>query len=680
MAVFSARAADIPVFTRLSAVQAAALAGFCVGLLILLGWQFDVGFLKSGLPGQRATQPLTAVCLCLSSLSLGLSSATSLLYRVTARASAALVMLFVLATLCQNALDTDWGLDRLLFTDAVVHEQTGPFLRPGRPAGASLVGFALLTLCLLLTEARTALATRLYVALATTGALFSATALLAYLFSLRSLYAMGLYAHVGLLTGLALGIQFVGALFRRSDLGWMRILTGDTVGGASARHLLGWSVALLVVLAGIVQLGSAHALYGAELEVTLVTLAGIGLLFAGVVTHAERVDLLEGERRSVARKLRSVEEELELAGRSKDAFVSVLAHELRNPLASLRNGVEIVRRTSPADGTRSHTAEMMSRQMNQLVRLVDDLLDISRIARGTLQLSRQRVLLSEVVECAVDSSREAIASKGHRLTVIPGDARVAVEGDFHRLAQVVGNVLANSARHTEPGGCISIEIAQEGSAAVIRVCDTGTGIPPEALEANFDTFSQLRADHAQSGGGLGVGLALVRSIVHLHGGAVAAHSTGAGAGSCFTIQLPAAAGAGLSEAPAGSVPASQPASLRILVADDNTDAAASLAMLLRLEGHEVQTAVDGVQAIELAERMRPDVIFLDVGMPRLGGIEAARRIRALPWGPTTRIVALTGWGQESDSKATLAGGVDLHLLKPVDPSELALILRSIGAG
>jgi len=423
-------------------------------------------------------------------------------------------------------------------------------------------------------------------------------------------------------------------------------------------------------------LGSAHSLYGAEIEVTLLTLAGIGLLFASVVTHAERVDLLEGERKSVTRKLRSVEEELEVAGRSKDAFVSVLAHELRNPLASLRNGIEIVRRTSPGEGTRSHTAEMMNRQMNQLVQLVDDLLDISRIARGTLQLSRERVLLSDVVECAVDSCREAIATNAHRLTVVPATARIAVEGDFHRLVQVVANVLANSARHTEPGGRISIEIALEGSAAVIRVSDTGSGVPLEALDANFETFSRLRADHAYSGGGLGVGLALVRSIVQLHGGAVAAHSTEGGAGSCFTIQLPATDES--AEMAAGAIPVNDSVSLRILVADDNTDAAASLAVLLKLEGHDVQTAVDGLQAVELAERMLPDVIFLDVGMPRLGGIEAARRIRSQPWGSRMRIVALTGWGQESDGQVTRAGGIDLHLLKPVDPRELASILHSVG--
>jgi signal transduction histidine kinase len=568
-----------------------------------------------------------------------------------------------------------------LFPDAVVHDQTGSFLRPGRPAGAALVALGLLTLCLFLTEAGATLTTRLYVALATIGALFSTTVVLAYLFSLRALYAMGLYAHVGLLTGLNLGVLFVGALLRRSDIGWMRILAGDTAGGSSARRLLAWSVALLVVLAGIVQLGSAHSLYGEDLEVALVTLVGIGLLFAGVVTHAERVDLLEHERRSVSRKLRTVEEELALLGRSKDAFVAVLAHELRNPLASLRNGIEIVRRTSPIDGTRSHIAEMMSRQMNQLVRLVDDLLDISRIARGTLQLSRERVLLSEVVERAVDSCRDAIATNGHLLTVMPGaapGARIAVDGDFHRLVQVVSNVLTNSARHTEPGGRISIEIAQEGSAAVIRICDTGIGIPPDALEANFETFAQLRAAHAHSGGGLGVGLALVRSIVNLHGGAVAAHTIGGGGGSCFTIQLPASATADVSaDATAGGAPSTDLASLRILVADDNTDAAASLAVLLRLEGHDVQTAVDGLQAVDLAERMRPDVVFLDVGMPRLGGIEAARRIRSQPWSSGTRIVALTGWGQESDSRVTQAGGIDLHLLKPVDPRELSLILRSV---
>lgn len=673
MAVYSARLAGASFDALEFPVRAAAGGAFVLSALVLLGWQFDLGLLKSVLPGQSATQPLTAVCLCLCAMALGFSGGSSPRSLVVARLCALLPLVVVLATVWQNALDTDWGLDRWLFPDAVVHEQTGQFLRPGRTAGAALLAIAMLAVCLLLAGSRTRLANRIYVGLATAGTVFCVAVLVAYAFSLKVLYAMGLYANVSLNSGIILGALFIGVLLRRSDLGWVRLLTSSAAGSESARRLLLWSIVLLFVLAAVVQICTANILYGEQIEATVVTFAALGLLLAGIVSHAERLNALDGARHTAATRLRLVEEELASNTRAKDAFLAVLAHELRNPLASLRNGIEIVRRRSGADRTLGQTAVSMARQMSQLVRLVDDLLDLSRIDQGTLELQRERVEVKDVIDRAVEACRDSLTAREHTLVVAPFDTSLAVHGDRHRLVQVIGSVLSNSAHYSEPGGRIAITVSSEGRQIIVAIADHGAGIPTEALDHAFDVFAELRAKRARTDGGLGVGLALVRTLVELHGGNVHVHNPGAGAGSSVVIQLPALDdNRKLRVSPA---PQSMQRRLRILVADDNTDAAGSLAILLRLEGHEVLTAVDGLQAIEHAQRFRPDVLFMDVGMPLLDGIEAARRIRAQDWGRRMHIVALTGWGLEGERARTAEAGMDGHLLKPADPRELAAILR-----
>ena len=675
MAVFSARIADALAVSSDLPIRAAAALAFSLALLVLVGWSLDIGLLKSGIPGQSATQPLAAVCFCSCALSLGLSLGSGRASRALLRLCAALPLLIVVVTLWQNALDTDWGLDRLLFSDAVEHEQTGQFLRPGRTAGATLLANAMLASCLLLTAERSRAANRLYVSLGTVGLLFSATVILAYAYSLKALYAMGLYAQVSINSAIILGILFTGVLLRRADLGWMRVLNSDTVGARSGRSLLLWCGSILIVLAAIVQLATANSAYGAQLEATIVTLAAMGLLFASVVAHVERLDAVDSERHGVATRLRHVEQELAHSSRTQDAFLSVLAHELRNPLASLRTGVEIVRLSAGTNPTLAQTAATMGRQMNELVRLVDDLLDISRVATGGLELNRSRVAVNEVVKAATDACRDALSARGHVLVVNLGEDDVAVDGDPRRLIQVVTNVLSHSARYVEAGGRISIATVTEGREGCVRISDTGSGMPAEALEHAFDTFAEVRAQHARSDGGLGVGLALVRTVVQLHGGSVSVQRPSSGTGSSFVIRLPSIGAERRTVQP--ETPLNAPRQLRIVVADDNTDAAASLATLLRLEGHEVWTAFDGVQAVQVAERFRPDLIFMDMGMPHSDGLEAARTIRAQHWGRGIHLVALTGWGQEMGQDRSVAAGLDRRLLKPVDPRELAAILTAV---
>jgi PAS domain S-box-containing protein len=368
------------------------------------------------------------------------------------------------------------------------------------------------------------------------------------------------------------------------------------------------------------------------------------------------------------------ENALRLADRRKDEFLATLAHELRNPLAPLRNGLEIARRATRGDEKVQPTIAMMDRQLRHLVRLVDDLLDVGRISSGKLELRREPLTLGKVLADSVEASRVEVEQRRHELVMLGDASHLAVLGDSHRLKQVFTNLLSNACKYTEPQGRIRIEVSRQGGEAVVRVIDSGIGIPAADVPRVFELFSQVRSHQPLHSGGLGIGLSLVRSLVHLHGGSVEASSGGPRQGSTFTVRLPL-----LNEKPAvvetlrPTPPASTPR--RVLIADDNVDSANTLAEILRLQGHEVFTANDGVEAVEQTHAQNPDAILLDLGMPRLDGIEAARRIRAMPRGREPFIVALTGWGQTSDRERTQAAGFDCHLVKPADPAEVIHLIE-----
>ncbi len=374
---------------------------------------------------------------------------------------------------------------------------------------------------------------------------------------------------------------------------------------------------------------------------------------------------------------RNAEAALRQADRRKDEFLATLAHELRNPLAPIRNGLQILRLTTRSDDVLRRTAEMMDRQLSHLVRLVDDLLDVGRLTAGKLELRSKPVKLAQAMASSVEATRSVIEAREHALVVDDSGDDPCVLGDFDRLAQVFMNLLTNAAKYTEPGGRIHVSLRSEGDEAVVRIADTGIGIPEGELDNVFELFSQVRAHQGQTEGGLGIGLALVRKLVTLQGGRVEAASAGLGRGSVFTVRLPLLKGMGAARSPqaAGSTAeAAHPR--RIVVADDNPDAAASLAEILTLLGHEVWTAGDGVEALEKVEAVGPDIVFLDLGMPRLDGIEAARRIRQTPAGHDARLIALTGWGQEADRQRTREAGFDQHVIKPIDAPQLNAILGS----
>ncbi len=370
------------------------------------------------------------------------------------------------------------------------------------------------------------------------------------------------------------------------------------------------------------------------------------------------------------------EEALLEADARKDRFIAVLAHELRNPLAPLRSGLQVMRLAAADSEAVRRAREMMERQLENMVRLIDDLLDISRINQNKMDLRRALVALDEIITSAIETARPAIDGGSHALTVVLPPDPVYLDADLTRLAQVFSNLLTNSARYTPHGGQIALSAQWRGEEIEIAVRDNGIGIPAAALPTIFEMFAQVDRSEERVSGGLGIGLCLVKGLVEMHGGSVAAASAGPGKGACFTVRLPARAEREALPAgtPAGSEAVAAASRKRILVADDNADAALSMAMLLELMGHEVRTAYDGADAIEVAAAFRPHAIFIDVGMPRLNGYAATQRIRELEWGRKITIVALTGWGQESDRELSRAAGCDGHLVKPASAASLQKIL------
>lgn len=341
-------------------------------------------------------------------------------------------------------------------------------------------------------------------------------------------------------------------------------------------------------------------------------------------------------------------------------FLPTLAHELRNPLAPVRNAVRVLRLKGPDDPDLRWGGDVIDRQVEHLTRLIDDLMDISRITRNKLELRKQRIELADVINGAVESSRPAIEQCGHELTVTLPPEPIYLNGDLVRLAQVFLNLLSNAAKYTEQGGRIWLTAERQGNVVVVSVKDTGMGISAEKLPQLFEMFFQVDRTLERSQGGLGIGLSLVRRLVELHGGSVEARSEGISKGSEFIVRLPVLIETPkptLSQEPIDNGKAKAIAR-RILVVDDNRDSADSLAMLLRLTGNEVRTAYDGEVGVETAEQFRPQVVLFDIGMPKLNGYDACRRIRGEPWGKDLILIAMTGWGQDEDRRRTLEAGFD----------------------
>ncbi|HTM52951.1 MAG TPA: ATP-binding protein [Pirellulales bacterium] len=371
------------------------------------------------------------------------------------------------------------------------------------------------------------------------------------------------------------------------------------------------------------------------------------------------------------------EESLKQADRRKDEFLATLAHELRNPLAPLRNAVHLLKLREPLDPDLVWSRDVIERQVNQMARLLDDLIDVSRITRNKLQLRKAPVEVRTLVANAVEMSRPVLDSESHELSISLPAEPLYLEADAVRLSQVVANLLNNAAKYTNRGGHIWLTVQRDGSELVVSVKDNGIGIAHDVLPRLFEMFSQAVPALERSQGGLGIGLSLVKGLVEMHGGKVEARSNGPEQGSEFVVRLPLVPGPEGYNAIPSEVHNLPGARCKIVVADDNKDAVDSLAMMLRALGHEVRTAKDGQEAIEATATFRPDVVLLDIGMPKLNGYEAARRIREEPWGKQVTLIALTGWGQDEYRQRSREAGFDHHLVKPPDSSELLEILSAV---
>lgn len=397
------------------------------------------------------------------------------------------------------------------------------------------------------------------------------------------------------------------------------------------------------------------------------------------------------ERRAAEERLRELNESLEQrvaertellkrADQRKDEFLATLAHELRNPLAPVRAAVELLRMKGPDDPDLQWTRDVIDRQMKAMTRIIDDLMDLSRINQGKVELRREKVDLAKIVQGAVETSRPLIEEMGHQLTMTLPSGTMIVDADLIRLAQVFMNLLNNSAKYTERGGRIDLRAEIQGGDVVVSVKDTGIGIPADKLSNIFEMFSQVEGTLTRSRGGLGVGLSLVKRLVELHGGSVTARSDGLGKGSEFIVRLPIVVDQTYANPASDDGHKAAPASdLRILVVDDNKDAAETLARLLQRMGNTVHTAHDGEEGVAAAQAFRPDVVLCDIGLPKLNGYEVCRLMKQQTWDKKMVMVAVTGWGQEDNKRKAQEAGFDCHLTKPVDPQHLLHVLAGLTA-
>ncbi|HUF40772.1 MAG TPA: PAS domain S-box protein [Verrucomicrobiae bacterium] len=376
---------------------------------------------------------------------------------------------------------------------------------------------------------------------------------------------------------------------------------------------------------------------------------------------------------------RRTEKALKEADKKKDEFLAILAHELRNPLVPIRNGLTILKLAGNDDHLAESARSMMDQALNQMIRLVDDLLDISRITTGKLHLRKERVELAAVVQSAMETSRPLMEEHGHKFTVILPSTPILLDADSTRLAQVFSNLLNNAAKYSENGGHIGLSAERRHDEIVVRVTDHGIGIPSDHLRRIFEMFAQVETDFVKAQGGLGIGLSLVKGLVEMHGGAIEACSEGPGTGSEFIVRLPAGSPvSGSSSANEAAEKASPAVRRRILIVDDNRLSSESTAMLLRLIGHDTATAHDGGEGLERAEAFRPEIVLLDIGLPGLNGYAVARRLREQPWGRNIFLIAVTGYGQEEDQRRSVEAGFDHHMVKPINMVELLEKLSEVG--
>ncbi len=598
---------------------------------------------------------------------------------VAARILAGLVALVGTLTLLEHLSGANFGIDTLLFSRPWGQLASTSPMRMGPPASTSflLLGAGLL----LATDGLQA--QRVGSGLAALVVAIASLSLIGYWFGANQLFGVAHYTGIAWQTSTMLAALGIGVMAAMPERGMVASLRRDDAGGVVLRRLIVPILGIPLLLGWLRLEGQQAGLYDLAFGTAVRTLVEIMLFFGllwwtvkGISQQALAARQAQQALRESEQRYRIIAEAAKDADRRKDEFLATLAHELRNPLAPIGNALAIMEHAGEDREMLRLARDTMERQFGQMVRLVDDLLDVGRITRDKLELRTQRTELASIIHQAVETCRSLAEGLGHNLRVMLPQSPIWVLADPVRLGQVFSNLLNNACKFTEAGGTISISAERQGSQAVISVKDTGIGVAPDKLESIFEMFAQVDNALERTHGGLGIGLTLVKRLVELHGGQISVVSEGPGGGSEFTVRLPLVAEAARPAPPAPSHAAAATKPQHILVTDDNRDVASSLAMLLRLSGHEVETAHDGPEAIARAEALRPDVILLDLGLPGMSGYDVCRSIRQTPWGKNIRIVALTGWGQEQDRQSTREAGFDAHLVKPADPTVLDKVIAA----
>ena len=648
-------ACDPRYLRRLSAVLG--LYALIAGVISLGGWAFDIPRLTDWLNDGVSIQPNTAVLIALAGaavvfLQYGYGKFTLVFGGIVAA--------FGGLNLLQYITGADLGFNhQLLFGREWGQEAT---VTPGRFGPPASISFVFIGISLMLLGMRDHTARRYVPGLALVVILLMMFSLLGYLFNARNFYAIPWLSAIALPSATMLLALAVSVIISMPDHQPMLLLCERSSAGTMARTVLPILVVMIPLVIWLRSKGYEYELFdvgtGRALSAALLVLGVVGLMWIALLA------------------LRRREQREREADRRKDEFLATLAHELRNPLAPISNATSILKLAHDDREVFERATGTIERQLAHLVRLVDDLLDMSRISRGKLELRREHIELASVIHQAVETCRPMAEAASQEVTVTLPAQSIYLNADPVRLSQVVSNLLNNASKFAGQRGRINLTVSRRDRDVEITVKDDGIGIPPAMLNAIFEMFLQVDQSLERSQSGLGIGLTLARRLVELHNGHIEALSEGLGKGSEFVVRLPVTIDQTAPIKAVDAVNGSSPKG-RILIVDDNLDSAQSLAEVLKMTGNDTFVAHDGEEAVEAAERQRPDVILLDIGLPRLNGFDACRRIRANPWAENILIIALTGWGQEEDRRKSAEAGFDGHLVKPVDMAELMKLLADL---
>ena len=647
-----------------------AVYAFVGGLLSFTAYPADVPRMADWLNSDIATQPNAAIAAMAAAFAVLLIWGR---YQRAAGVLGVLVAAIGCTVIFEFASGIDLGIDGLFLFDRT-WGRSGVIV-PGRMGPPGALSWTMLGLSIVLASIRSPQWPRAVApSLALVAMAIASLSLIGYLYGASDLYTLPRVTVIAFQTSTFVLAISIGVVLGVPERAPVRLLADQTASGELMRRLLPAVIVVPLALGLLRLLGEREGYYDLTFGTAIRTLMEIVLMSALLWWAADTVG-----RQARARQLAEDQlvESLRDADRRKNKFLAMLAHELRNPLAPVRNAVALMKSRSQRDPVIDRVADVIERQVGLMARLMDDLLDIGRITNDRMELRLERVNLVRIVRDAIEISQPLIQRSGHEVSVMAPQPSIVVEADPVRLGQVFSNLVNNACRYTANKGQIWITIERAGTSAVVTVTDTGIGIPPEQLSTIFEMFSQVDRT-TRPAGGLGIGLHLVKRLVDMHGGQVSAQSDGPGMGSRFTVRLPALPESVTVEEVATPVSAPAPearVSRRVLVVDDNTDNAELLRILLEDEGHETYMAHDGVEGLAAAERLRPDVVLMDLGLPRIDGFDACRRIREQPWGKRMLMIAITGWGQDVDRRKSQEAGFDHHLVKPVDARAIVALMH-----